>query len=173
MPVINQNAYDAILALLHARGVPYQLISHPPCGTSEESERMRTAAGFPNVVGAKALVIRARLDTGATAFFVLVIPGRNRLDKTALIAALPQIKRFSFATPDELMTQCGVVPGTMPPYGPAIFAGLDGMVVDPGVTTAAQIGFNIADFEQSVIMSGEAYVQTIEPALVARISQAS
>ena len=95
------------LALAQA-GVSFREVQHEPTFTSGESARARSE---PLSVGAKALLLHTD-DT----FRLFVLPADCRLDSTAVKKEMG-LRRLRFATPEELMEQTGLAPGSVPPFG--------------------------------------------------------
>ena len=65
-------------------------------------------------VGAKALVLRMDGD-----FRLFVLPADRKLDSGAIRKKL-KVKKIQFATAEELLELTGLVPGSVPPFGPPI-----------------------------------------------------
>src|SRR3954447_10668962 len=102
---------ERIRSLLTAEGVAFTEKEHPPTRTSEESAAAR---GEPLGVGAKAILWK---PDGV--FRLFVIPADRKLDSAAVKKHLG-VKKTRFATPDELLELTGLVPGSVPPFGPPI-----------------------------------------------------
>ncbi len=157
---MNAVAYQSIIDLLESKGVPYAAFSHEPCKTSEESAAMRAKAGYPNVIGAKALLTKLYF-ADHDSFATIVLPGTHTLDKEKLVAAIPGLKKMRFATPEEMATLPGVVPGCMPPFGNQIFKDIPLLIVAKSMETPEKIGFNAAYLDRSVVMEGKDYLKTV------------
>lgn len=162
---MNRVAHDAILALLDGKGVAYATFEHEPCRTSAESQAARAAAGYPNVVGAKALLVKLYLEDGER-FATVVLPGTHELDKGRLIAAVPGLKKVRFASPEEMERLAGVVPGCMPPFAAPIFPDIPLLIIASAMRDQGTIGFNAAYLDRSVVLSADAYLAAIEPSFV-------
>ena len=140
----------AILAHLDAQGAAYRHVEHEPTPTSEDSARAR---GEPLVTGAKALVLR-----GGDQFLNLVLRPTRRLDSPATRRALGA-KKLRFATPEELLELTGLVPGSVPPFGPPI---LDlPLFVDASIDEHDKVAFNAGDLRHSVVMSTADYLHVV------------
>jgi prolyl-tRNA editing enzyme YbaK/EbsC (Cys-tRNA(Pro) deacylase) len=152
---------------LDTNRVDYKLLSHAICRTSAESARARALAGFPNTVGAKALLLRAEFVESAE-YCLAVLPGNVRLDSRALNKCLASLKRFRFATVEEMFEICGVTPGAMPPFGNSVFPQIRRLFIDESLNDAEIVGFNAADLESSIVMRGGDYVRVAQPTAIFR-----
>lgn len=143
---------DQILSLLDERGVSYRHLHHVPTRTSEDSARER---GEPLAIGAKAIVMK--LDDR---FVLLVMSAERRIDSAALRSRF-NAGRSRFATPDELLRMTGLVPGSVPPFGPPI---LDlPLYVDPSVFENDRVAFNAGSLTDSVILGTDDYRTVADP----------
>lgn len=144
--------FDAIRALLDREGVLYRHVAHAPTRTSEESAAAR---GEPLRVGGKALVVKCG-DT----FRLFVLSAALQFDRP------PVKKRFGvkdvrFATPEELQQLTGLVPGSVPPFGPPILQ--LPLYVDPSVTANEKIAFNAGSLTDSMILATADYLRVAKP----------
>jgi Ala-tRNA(Pro) deacylase len=152
----------------------YHVLNHPPCRTSAESANARAHAGFPEAVGAKALLVKLNgtpnqdfesiEDGGHFWFDVFVLPGPSRLDSQAIKTLFTNVRRFRFATPEEMLERCGVVPGSMPPFAHSIFPQLNRLFVDESLARYDWLGFNAASLERSVVVRSSDYFRAANPA---------
>jgi prolyl-tRNA editing enzyme YbaK/EbsC (Cys-tRNA(Pro) deacylase) len=147
---------DAIRALLDREKVVYRLLHHEPTYTSEESARAR---GEEVRVGGKALVVK----TG-DAFRLLVLSAALSADWTVLKRHFG-VKKVRMADRDELLALTGLVPGSVPPFGPPILP-LE-LFVDPSVFENQVIAFNAGSLTDSIILAVEDYRRVANPAVVA------
>src|SRR6476659_8809448 len=106
-----ESVLDSIRRLLHEAGVPFRDVSHPPTFTSEESARAR---GEELKTGGKALLLKTD-----DVFRLFVLPADRKLDSAAVKRHLG-VKKTRFATADELREQTGLMPGSVPPFGPPV-----------------------------------------------------
>ena len=162
---MNEPAYTAIVELLERKKVRCFALTHDPCKTSEESEAARAKAGHPGVTGAKALLTKLYFKDHE-AFATIVLPGNHVLDKDRLIAAIPDLKKIRFATPEEMLTLAGVIPGCMPPFAAPIFPEIPLLIVAQALTSCETIGFNAAFLERSIILAAPDYFSAVTPAFV-------
>jgi Ala-tRNA(Pro) deacylase len=167
---MNREALRAICRIFEAAGVEYKLIEHEACRTSAESAATRARAGFPRAVGAKALLTKMTFDDRASEFNVLVLPGPARLNSQLLKAQVPRLKKFRFATNEELLDLCGVTPGEMPPFASAVFSGTPKLFVDDTIGGVESVGFNAADLERSIIVSARDYLRVANPTAVLKFA---
>jgi Ala-tRNA(Pro) deacylase len=132
---------DRLERWLRECGARFRLLEHAPVFTSEEAARVR---GTPIEAGAKALVMIA--PTGPVH---VVLPGNRRVDNARLRGILGT-RTLRFATPEELFTLTGCVPGAVPPFGNLF--GLP-VLVDDQLAARDEIAFNAGSHTRSVAMS--------------------
>jgi Ala-tRNA(Pro) deacylase len=147
---------DRLLSFLHDRAVPFRLLEHPECRSADESTATRAAAGAPESVGAKALLIR----TESGQLTVLVLPADRRLLSKAVRRRAGQ---FRFATPAELHEATGLEYGMVPPFGRPVFPAVSVLLVDEALLQAEVVGFNAASLTCSVVMACGDYVRVSRP----------
>ena len=143
-----------------------KLFSHQPSKTSEESMEARHSASGEKVTGAKALLIKMDVKDKPDVFAVIILPGFNKLDSKAMKKELkervPGFRSFRFATPEEMEQKArGMQPGKMPPFGRPIFPDIDLTFIDEALKEHDRIGFNAADFEKSIIMDTDDYLNAV------------
>ena len=160
---MNTEALESICHILDDNGVEYHLLSHPVCRTSAESAEARTRAGFPNTIGAKALLLRMEFNDRHAEYCLVVLPGPARLDSHTLKKQLPGLKKFRFASADEMFEICGVTPGAMPPFGGSVFPQISRLFVDESLREVTVVGFNAASLERSIVMRGDDYMRVASP----------
>jgi prolyl-tRNA editing enzyme YbaK/EbsC (Cys-tRNA(Pro) deacylase) len=143
---------DQIRDWLTAEGVQLREVHHEPTRTSEDSARAR---GEELRVGGKALLIKVD-DT-----FRLFILSANRKLDSAAIKQYFGAKKTRFATPEELLQQTGLVPGSVPPFGiPTLPFPL---YADPSVFENDRIAFNAGSLTDSIVMPVVAYQRLAKP----------
>jgi len=160
---MNKEAFERIRRLLEEQRVEYKLLEHPPCRTSAESAAARAKAGAPEAIGAKALLCKMEFADRPTEFDVLVIPGPARVDARSLKSQLPTLKRFRFATPEEMSSLCGVLPGYMPPFAGNVFPTVTHLYVDASLRDFRYIGFNAASLNHSIVITCHDYIRVASP----------
>src|SRR5688572_1823102 len=119
---LSVSTYEAILALLAREQIVYRVLHHAPTFTSEESARIR---GEALRVGGKAIVMKLGEE-----FRLFVVSAALKVDKIALKQYFG-VKKIRFASPEELLTLTGLVPGSIPPFGRPILP-FD-LFVDPSI----------------------------------------
>lgn len=157
--------HEDLVQYLRAHVPDLRTYEHPECRTSEESFRARAAAGAGWVIGAKAILMKVDLR-GADAphtFALFVLPGNHRIDsrrlKTTLKEFLPEARAFRFATAEEMAEHArGMQPGTMPPFGRPLFPEIGPVFVAKALTEHAELGFNAARLDRSMVMRTADYV---------------
>lgn len=151
------SVYDRLVELLRTAGVEFREVQHEPTLTSADSARAR---GEPLGVGAKALLLKCD-----GTFRLLVLPADRKLNSKLVRAALG-VKDVRFATPEELRTLTGLVPGAVPPFGEPLlpfplYADLDVGVRYP------RVAFNAGDLCRSVILAAGDWEKVAQPRRIA------
>ena len=150
---MNNEVLNRIRTRLAEAGVNYREIEHAPTRTSEESAQAR---GEPLSVGAKALLLRV----GET-FGLFVLPAHCKLDSAALKRHFG-VKALRFATPDELLQLTGLVPGSVPPFGPPIVP--FELFADETVGEEhGRVAFNAGSLTHSIVMAAEDWWSVAKP----------
>jgi len=161
---MNESAFQSICNLFDEHRVPYTVLHHEPVGTSEEARQTRERLGYPNVTGAKALLMKLYFSNGAgEKFAAIVVPGDHQLDTDKLAARLPGLKRTRFATREEMAELAGVVPGCMPPFAAPIFPKIPLLIVASALQDVKTVGFNPAYLERSIILKSADYLNAAAP----------
>ena len=156
--------HGRVIDFIAASGLPYSQLAHPACRTSTESAAARAGAGAPGSVGAKALIVKT-----SSGFAMLVLPGDARLAGGVVRG---MIGKFRFARAEEIAVVAdGLSPGMIPPFAAPVFEAIPMLIVDERIGREAQIGFNSAHLERSVVMAGSDYMQLIQPFAVGAISE--
>ena len=147
---------DQIRQWLTQEGVAFREAHHEPTRTSEESARAR---GEDLRVGGKALLIKVDAE-----FRLFVLSADRKLDSAAIRNHFGA-KKTRFATPDELLERTGLVPGSVPPFGPPILP--FPLYVDPSVFENQRIAFNAGSLTDSMIMGIDDYRRLANPEVFA------
>jgi len=144
--------HEAILALLAREQITYRALHHAPTFTSEESARIR---GEDIRVGGKAIVMKVGEE-----FRLFVVSAALKVDAAA-VKQYFGVKKIRFASPEELLTLTGLVPGSIPPFGRPIlpFA----LFVDPSILENIKIAFNAGALTESIIMLVKDYLRVAQP----------
>ena len=150
----------AIRVFLGESGVSFREVRHGETRTSEEAARAR---GEDLRIGGKALLIKTDKK-----FRLFVLPADCRLDSAAVRRELG-LKKTRFASPEELVQQTGLVPGSVPPFGRPILP--FELYVDSGIADNERIAFNAGSLTDSIIMSTDDYFRTAQPSRVFSFSK--
>lgn len=148
--------HTRLVEWLAAEGVAARQVEHAPTRTSEESAAAR---GEPLAVGGKALLLRV----GDEEFELFVFSAARRLDSAAIRRALG-IRHLRFATAEELRERTGLVPGSVPPFGPPVLPFR--LNVDPSVLEQDRIAFNAGMLTRSLVLAIAEYQRIARPARV-------
>ena len=143
-----------IRQLLDDHGAPYVVVEHPTAATAAEAA---TARGTPLAMGGKSIVMK--LDRGL-GFVMLVTAGDRQVDNRLLRRHLG-VRRYRFATPDELLEHTGLTPGCVPPFGRPVFD--LALYVDAARATAPEIAFSLATHTASVRMATADWLAVARP----------
>jgi prolyl-tRNA editing enzyme YbaK/EbsC (Cys-tRNA(Pro) deacylase) len=149
------SVYQAIISLLAREQIEYRSVHHDPTFTSEESARVR---GEDIRVGGKAIVMKVGEE-----FRLFVLSAALKVDATALKQYFG-VKKIRFATPEELLTFTGLVPGSIPPFGRPILP-FD-LFVDPSILDNTKIAFNAGSLTESIIMAVGDYLRVAQPTVI-------
>jgi len=139
--------YQRICRHLDGLGVAYRAVHHEPTHTSEESARAR---GEDVRIGGKALLIK----TGEV-FRLFVLSAALKLDSDAVKRRFG-VKKIRFASAEELNELTGLVPGSVPPFGPPILP--FELFVDESITRNEKIAFNAGRLTDSLVLSVADYL---------------
>ncbi len=146
---------ERIRALLDALGIAYRHVVHGPTRTSEESAAARRE---PLEIGAKALLLK--IDD---AYRLFVLSAARKADSAAIKKHF-RARSLRFATPDELLAQTGLVPGSVPPFGEPILP--FELYVDSRVAGLERVAFNAASLTESLVLSCADYLRAARPTAV-------
>lgn len=151
------DVHTRLLAWLAAEGVTARSVVHPPTTSSEASAAAR---GEPLAVGGKALLLRVGEGDD---FQLFVFSAARRLDSAAVRKALG-VRHLRFATPDELRERTGLVPGSVPPFGPPVLP--FPLNLDPSVLEQDRVAFNAGMLTRSLVLAIDDYRRLAAPARV-------
>lgn len=155
-PVVNK-----ITSLLKENNSWFETFEHEPVRTSQEASMVRT--GYTIEQGAKALIVRAKINNQEKRFVMVVVPGDKRFDNQKLKSLLGA-KDIRFATEAEVADITnGVLPGGVPPFGNLF--NLE-VYADSSLLTNQKIIFNAGDKRFSVGMSSQDYQKIVNPKIV-------
>ena len=148
------SVFDRIQDHLRGAGVRWTPLLHAPAHSAEEAARLR---GTPLDMGGKSLVMK--LDRGI-GFAVLVLQGSRVIDNRALRHHLG-LRRYRFATRDELHEHTSLAPGCVPPFGRPIFD--LPLYIDAELTQRTEIVFTPGRPDRSVRMATETWLDLAAP----------
>ena len=146
------SVFCRIVALLEEHDVPFGHVRHAPVRTSEQAAAAR---GEPLEIGGKALVIKVDGD-----FALFVLSAAARLDNRAFKRYFGA-KDVRFASPDELMSLTGLVPGSVPPFGRPVLP--LPLYADPSVFDNRRIAFNAGSLKDSLVIATSEYRRVAKP----------
>jgi Ala-tRNA(Pro) deacylase len=145
--MIMTQVFDALLKFLENAKVPFRHVEHAPTYTSEESAAARDE---PLEIGAKAIVMKVD-DT----FALFVMSATEKVDSKQ-IKALTGCRSLRFATPEELLEQTTLVPGSIPPFGKPILP--YDLYIDFSIQQLPKVAFNAGSLTNSIVMGTEDYL---------------
>lgn len=151
---MSESLFDRIRNFLDEQAVAYRTVSHGPTLTSEASAAAR---GEDIRIGGKALLIK----TGEV-FRLFVLSAAAKLDSDA-VRRICGVKKVRFATREELLEMTGLVPGSVPPFGPPLLP--FELFVDESVAANEQIAFNAGSLTESIIMGTSEYLRVSCPTM--------
>jgi Ala-tRNA(Pro) deacylase len=137
---------------LQRESVLFREVHHEPTRTSEESARAR---GEELRVGGKALLLKVDAE------FRLFVLSADRKLNSAAIRDYFGAKKTRFASAEELMQLTGLVPGSVPPFGPPILP--FSLYADPSVFENERMAFNAGSLTDSIIMDVNDYRRLANP----------
>ena len=140
---------------LNRESVAIREVHHQPTFTSEESARAR---GEELRVGGKALLMR-----GDANFALFVLPADRKVDSGAIRRELG-LGKLRFASREELVELTGLVPGSVPPFGPPILP--FPLYVDVAIESNDRIAFNAGSLMDSMILPILDYLRVASPAKI-------
>ena len=144
--------FGTIVKFLSDAGIEFRTVHHEPTLTSEASARAR---GEDLSVGGKAIVMKVDEE-----FRLFVLSAALKLDSQRIKQRF-NAKKLRFATPEELMTLTGLVPGSVPPFGKPLLP-LD-LYVDSSIVNNEKIAFNAGSLSDSIIMNTQDYLSAAKP----------
>jgi Ala-tRNA(Pro) deacylase len=144
--------YDKICALLDSNNVEYKSVTHEVTLTSEDSARAR---GEDLSIGGKAILMKFD-DT----FALFVLSAAKKINSKRIKEHL-KAKKIRFSTSQELADLCGLVPGSVPPFGEPILPVK--LYVDNSILLNEKIAFNAGSLTRSIIFETKNYIEVAKP----------
>ncbi len=150
-----------ITTLLDQANSPYETFEHEPVRTSEQAAQLRH--GYSLQQGAKAILLRVKINDSEKFFVMLVFPAHLQFDKVK-VKKFFRARDIRFATEQEVgeLTN-GILPGGVPPFGNLFNLRV---IVDPKLFDNEKIIFNAGDRRFSVAMRAEDYKRIVNPEIV-------
>jgi Ala-tRNA(Pro) deacylase len=142
---------SSITTFLAEQEIPFTLLHHEPTHTSEASARAR---GESIAIGGKAIVMKVESE-----FRLFVLSAALKVDSKKIKEHFGA-KNIRFATPEELFSLTGLVPGSVPPFGKPIL-NLP-LHVDTSIQKNEKIAFNAGSLTDSIIMKTEDYLRAAQ-----------
>jgi prolyl-tRNA editing enzyme YbaK/EbsC (Cys-tRNA(Pro) deacylase) len=149
---VKNEIYKSIKDLLEKNSVEYQEMHHEPTRTSADSA---IARGESLGIGGKAIVMKV-----GDSFKLFVLSAALKINSSK-IKNYFRVKRTRFATPQELLSITGLVPGSVPPFGNPI-TDLE-LYVDSSIIKNERIAFNAGSLTDSILMKVEDYKKLALP----------
>lgn len=150
-----------ITSLLAANGAWYETFEHEPVRTSEQAANVRH--GYTLHQGAKAILLRVKVNESDKFFVMLVMPADTQFDK-ATVKKLFHARDIRFATESEVSDLTGgIQSGGVPPFGNLFNLRV---IADPALFRNEKIIFNAGDRRFSVAMLSKDYQRLVCPEIV-------
>jgi Ala-tRNA(Pro) deacylase len=142
----------AIWSHLELLDIPSRRVDHAPATTSEASALARNE---PLKIGGKAILLKTD-----EVFRLFVLSASRRLDSATVRRHL-RVKKIRFASREELFEMTGLLPGSLPPFGPPILP--FEVFADPSILANERIAFNAGSLEISAVMAVADYLRAAAP----------
>jgi len=139
------NPAPPVYAALDALGIAYQRFEHPPVFTSEEADiHWRDLPGVP----CKNLFLRNKKGNH---HYLVILEISKKADLREIVRFVND-DRLSFGSPDRLMAELGLTPGSVSPFGlindsdgsvvvlvDEDLRGAEGLIFHPNINTASVV----------------------------------
>lgn len=150
--------YQQIIRLLDAQDARYRTIEHAPEGRTEAISAIRHNRLSQ---AAKALVVQTTTGQGIPVYWLMVIPGDQRLD-FAQVRIATEGRRAALASADHARALTQAEIGAIPPFS---FRPDLGLIVDGHLCEESDIGFNAGRLDRSIFLVTEDYLRIANPQL--------
>jgi prolyl-tRNA editing enzyme YbaK/EbsC (Cys-tRNA(Pro) deacylase) len=158
MSVEYHRIVNKIENLLKENDCWYEKFEHQAVRTSEEAAKVRP--DYSLAQGAKAMIVRVKINNSEKKMIMLVVPGDVKFDQNK-VKDFFKAKDIRFASETEVSNLTGgVQPGGVPPFGNLF--NLE-TIVDPSLFINEKIIFNAGDKRVSVAMKSVDYQKVVEP----------
>jgi Ala-tRNA(Pro) deacylase len=148
--------FTKICDLLNSNNVEYKSLTHEVTLTSEDSARAR---GEDLSIGGKAILMRVD-----DSFVLFVLSAAKKINSKRIKEHL-RAKKIRFSTSQELADLCGLVPGSVPPFGEPILPMK--LYVDESIMLNEKIAFNAGSLTRSIIFDTKSYREVAKPEIFA------
>lgn len=148
---MNQPLFQTVCAFLDEHQVSYRTVHHEPTFTSEESAKAR---GEDVKIGGKAIVMKIDDE-----FKLFVLSAALKVDSKKIKERF-HAKSIRFASKEELFELTGLVPGSVPPFGPPILP--IPLFIDHSIQENEKIAFNAGSLTDSVILKTAEYLTVVQ-----------
>src|SRR3990167_2449385 len=101
-----------IFTLLNSLGISYTLHKHPPVFTCSEADKY-----WANTTAAHTKNLFLKTEKSPHKYFLYILECSQRADLKSLAKSLNLTSRLTFANDSELMTNLGLTPGSVSPFG--------------------------------------------------------
>jgi Ala-tRNA(Pro) deacylase len=148
-----------VYATLDALGIPYEKFAHPPVFNAED-----VAAHWSGIDGTKVKNLFLRNKKGDR-HYLAILEVAKRADLRALVKIVGD-DRLSFGSPERLMANLGITPGSVSPFGlihdsrhavrvlvDADLRGASRLIFHPNINTAS-VTISGADLERFLTTCG-------------------
>lgn len=150
-----------ITTLLDDAGAWYETFEHEPVLTSAQAAEIRH--GYSLHQGAKAILLRVKINESEKFFAMLVMPGDMQFDKVK-VKKFFHARDIRFATEAEVAELTnGILTGGVPPFGTLFNLRV---ITDPTLFENEKIIFNAGDRRFSVAMLAKDYKRLVNPEIV-------
>ena len=139
--------------LLQQVGASFEVIEHAEANSALEAAEAR---GTPLAIGGKALVMK----TDRRGFVLLCLQSSRALYNRGLRQHLG-LRRYRFATRDELEALTGLTPGCIPPFGRPIFD--LPLYADRHLVAQPRIAFTVGSRSRSIVMNTADWLEAAQP----------
>lgn len=148
---MNPPLFQQLISYLEERRIPFRSVHHEPTFTSEESAKAR---GEEVRIGGKAILMKIDDD-----FKLFVLSAALKVDSKKIKEHF-HAKSIRFATKEELMDLTGLVPGSVPPFGPPILP--VPLFLDLSILENEKIAFNAGSLTDSLILNTADYRSVVQ-----------
>ena len=147
------DVFENICGLLEKENKAFRKVVHEPTYTSEESAKARDE---DLSIGGKAILMK--VDKTEHLF---VLSASKKINSKKIRDHL-HAKKIRFSTADELLQLCGLVPGSVPPFGFPILPVK--LYLDKSfIESNEKIAFNAGRLTHSIVLDLNDYIQVAKP----------